>query len=119
MLAFGIKKFNPARFGPQIVAAANSSAPANRAEAMNCYKAIFQWVGEEAVQPFIDPLKEAQKVQLKKDFEAIKAEKKEFKRKTRTEQELARQAAVDDAVNAAIEEEKKEEAIDVFDISAP
>ena len=41
MLAYGIKKFNPAKFGPQIVAAANSSAPANRTEAMNCYKAIF------------------------------------------------------------------------------
>lgn len=76
MLAYGIKKFNPARFGKEIVAAANSSAPANRTEAMNCYKAIFQWVGGEAVQPFIDPLKEAQKVTLKKDFEAIKAEKK-------------------------------------------
>ena len=53
---------------------------------------------------------------LKKDFEAIKAEKKDFKRKTRTEQEAARQAAVDDAI---MEEEKKEEVIDVYDISAP
>ena len=64
-------------------------------------------------------MKEAQKVALKKDFEAIKAENKQFKRKTRTEQEAARQAAVDDAVNAAMEEEKKEEVIDVYDISAP
>jgi len=41
MLAFGIKRFSPAKFGPQIEAAANSSAPASRTEAMNCYKAIF------------------------------------------------------------------------------
>ena len=52
---------------------------------MNCYKAMFQYLGEEAVQPLIEKLKDAQKVQLKKDFEAITAEKKEFKRKTRTE----------------------------------
>jgi len=57
---------------------------------MNCYKAIFQWLGEAGVGPFIDKLKDAQKAQLKKDFEEIKAEKKEFKRKTRTEQEFAR-----------------------------
>ena len=90
MTAYGIKKFNPARFGPQIVTAANSSAPANRNEAMNCYKAIFQWVGQAGVEPFIELLKEAQKVTLKKDFEALTAEKKVFKRKTRTEQEAAR-----------------------------
>ena len=41
MLAYGIKKFSPARFDDQIKAAANSSAPATRNEAMNCYKAIF------------------------------------------------------------------------------
>ena len=52
---------------------------------------------------------------LKKDFEAIDAEKKQFKRKTRSEQEAAKNAAVD----ALIAEETKEEAIDVFDISAP
>jgi hypothetical protein len=62
MLAFGIRRFSPARFTPQIRAAADSSAPANRTEAMNCYKAIYQWVGEAGVQPFIEPLKEAQKV---------------------------------------------------------
>lgn len=59
MTAYGIKKFSPARFTPQIVAAANSSDPKSRAEAMNCYKAIFLWIGEAGVQPFIDPLKEA------------------------------------------------------------
>lgn len=58
-------------------------------------------------------------MQLTKDFEALKAEKKEFKRKTRSEQEAAKAAAIDDAINAAAEEEKKEEVIDVFDISAP
>ena len=115
MLAYGIRRFSPARFGKEVLAAANSSAPASRNEAMNCYKAIFQWVGAAGVEPFIEPLKEAQKVQLKKDFEAITAEKKVFKRKTRTEQAAAR----DDAVNALIEEEKKEEVIDVYDISAP
>ena len=62
MKAFGIKKFSPARFGKQITAAANSSAPASRTEAMNCYKAIFLWVGEEGVTPLIEPLKDAQKV---------------------------------------------------------
>ena len=76
MLAYGIKRFSPAKFGKQIEAGANSSAPASRTEAMNCYKAIFQWVGEAGVGPFIEKLKEAQKTQLKKDFEAITAEKK-------------------------------------------
>ncbi len=87
MKAFGLKKFNPARFGPQILAGANSSAPATRNEAMNCYKAIYLWMGAAAIDTFIEPLKEAQKVQLKKDFEALAAEneKKEYRRKTRTE----------------------------------
>ena len=48
----------------------------------------------------------------------MQAEKKEFKRKTRTEQEAAKQAAIDGAV-AAAEEESKEAAIDVFDLAAP
>ena len=117
MLAFGIRRFSPARFGKEILAAANSSKPDVRNEAMNCYKAIFQWIGdgETGVDPFIEPLKEAQKVQLRKDFEAIKAEKKEFKRKTRTEAEAAKQAGID----ALIEEEKKDEPIDIYDMQAP
>jgi len=41
MLAFGIKRFSPARFLKQIEANANSSAPAARETAMNCYKAMF------------------------------------------------------------------------------
>ena len=90
MLAFGIKRFSPARFLKQIEANANSSAPAARETAMNCYKAMFQYLGDAGVAPFIEKMKEAQKVTLKKDFEAITAEKKEFKRKTRTEQEAAR-----------------------------
>ena len=49
MLAYGPKRFKPAVFGPGIEAVANSSAPANRAAAMECYKALFQWVGEDAV----------------------------------------------------------------------
>jgi hypothetical protein len=49
MLAYGPKRFKPAVFGPSIEAVANSSAPANRAAAMECYKALFQWVGEDAV----------------------------------------------------------------------
>ena len=49
MLAYGPKRFKPAVFGPAIEAVANSSAPANRAAAMECYKALFQWVGEDAV----------------------------------------------------------------------
>jgi hypothetical protein len=85
MTAYGIKRFSPAKFLKQIEAAVNASAPALRAEGMNCYKAMFQYLGEAGVEPFIEKMKEAQKVQLKKDFEAIKAEKKEFKRKTRTE----------------------------------
>jgi len=57
-------------------------------------------------------------VQLGKDFAELK-DKKDFKRKTRSEQEAAKAAAIDDAINAACEEESKEEVIDVFDISAP
>lgn len=58
-------------------------------------------------------------MQLKKDFEALKVEKKEFKRKTRSEQEAIKQAAINGAVAAAEEEESKDAVIDVFDISAP
>ena len=61
MMAFGIKRFSPARFGKQIEAAANSSAPAVRAEAMKCYLAMFQYLGEEACAPLIEKLKDAQK----------------------------------------------------------
>ena len=49
MLAYGPKRFKPAIFAPAIEAVANSSAPANRTAAMDCYKALFQWVGEDAV----------------------------------------------------------------------
>ena len=87
---------------------------------MNCYKAIYLWMGAAAAEALIEPLKEAQKVQLKKDFEALapENEKKEYRRKTRTEQEQAKEAALDEAINAAAEEEK-EEAVDVYDLSAP
>ena len=50
---------------------------------------------------------------MKKDFEALKAEPKDFKRKTRSEQEAARNQAVD----ALIEEEEVK--VDVYDLSAP
>lgn len=89
MLAFGIRRFSPARFGKEILAAANSSKPEMRKDAMSCYTAIFLWAGAEGVEPFVEPLKEAQKVQLRKDFDTIKAENKPFKRKTRTEQAAA------------------------------
>ena len=114
MLAFGIRRFSPARFGKEILAAANSSKPDVRTEAMNCYKAIFQWLGdgETGVDPFIEPLKDAQKVQLRKDFETIKAEKKEFKRKTRSE-------AAKSAAGGDVEETKEEEKIDIYDMTAP
>lgn len=49
----------------------------------------------------------------------MKVEKKEFKRKTRSEQEAIKQAAINGAVAAAEEEESKDAVIDVFDISAP
>ena len=111
MMGFGIKRFSPAKFGKQIDAAVNASAPALRAEGLNCYKAMLLYLGEAVVDPMLEKMKEAQKVQLKKDFEAMKAENKEFKRRTRTEQ-----AAV---ASGAVEESKEEEKVDVFDLSAP
>ena len=59
MTAFGIKRFNPAKFGPQIKAAVDASAPALRTEGLNCYKAIFLYAGEAGVEPFIEKMKEA------------------------------------------------------------
>ena len=57
MLAYGPKRFKPAKFGKVMEATASSSAPATRAESMNCYKALFQWIGEDAVASFTEPLK--------------------------------------------------------------
>lgn len=54
---FGIKRFKPARFASHIENAANSSNPAVRNEAMNCYKSLYLWVGD-AVETFIDKLKQ-------------------------------------------------------------
>ena len=114
MLAYGSKRFSPARFMPTIEYSANSMTPVARAEAMkSCYKAIYKCLGEAAVSPYIVNLKEAQKVQLEKDFEQIKAENKNFKRKTRIEQMRAKQLAKDIAIAATEEEEKKDEAIEV------
>ena len=61
MLAFGLNKFPPKKYLKQITTAANSSSPAVRAEAMNCYKACYRWVGEEGIEPVIEGLKQAQK----------------------------------------------------------
>ena len=57
MQAYGPKRFKPAKFSKAIESMANSSTPAMRTEAMNCYKALFQWVGEAGVGAFIEPLK--------------------------------------------------------------
>ena len=51
---------------------------------------------------------------MTKDFEEIKAAKKEFKRKTRSEKEKAKEAALDEAIAA----EEAEEVPDVFDMAA-
>ena len=41
MQAYGMKKFSPVKYNEYVVKAANESSPVVRAEAMNCYKAIF------------------------------------------------------------------------------
>jgi hypothetical protein len=56
LTAYGIKKFPPSRYQPYIEAMANHSSPASRTEAMNCYKAIYLWVGD-AVDAFMGNLK--------------------------------------------------------------
>jgi len=58
MQAFGIKKFAPSRFNTIIENAANNTAPAMRTEAINCYKAMYLWLGE-AVETLMNNLKPA------------------------------------------------------------
>ena len=84
LLAYGLNKFPATKYLKQIETAANSSSPVVRAEAMNCYKACFRWVGEEGIEPVIEGLKQVQKDSLKKEFDALKEDKSEFKRKTRS-----------------------------------
>ena len=59
MMGFGIKRFSPAKFGKQIDAAVNASAPALRAEGLNCYKAMLLYLGESVVDPMLEKMKEA------------------------------------------------------------
>jgi hypothetical protein len=46
MSGFGLKRFSPKIFMKAIEATAGSSNPGARAEAMNCYKSLFMWMGD-------------------------------------------------------------------------
>ena len=71
---------------------AESSNPGARAEAMNCYKSIFLWMGD-ATDSLMGALKDQQKDQLKKEFEELKKlPKGQNKKLTRTEKEAAKDA---------------------------
>jgi hypothetical protein len=63
---------------------ANHSNPAARTEAMNCYKALYLWLGD-AVNAFMEKLKAAQVEAVKKEFAEHKEKNKTHKRLTRTE----------------------------------
>jgi len=84
--AYGVKKIPIQKFAPVILSAANSSNPAARTEAMNCYKSLYLWL-KEATDTFTDTLKQQQKDQLKKDYEELKGKPNEKKRLTRSEKE--------------------------------
>lgn len=60
MAGFGIKRFSPKIFMPAIEATAGSNNPGARAEAMNCYKSLFYWMGD-AVESMMGALKDLQK----------------------------------------------------------
>lgn len=91
---------------------ANHSNPAARTEAMNCYKALYLWLGD-AVNAFMDKLKAAQVEAVKKEFAEYKENNKNHKRLTRSEKAKQKEAELD----AIIAEETKEEVVDVFDIA--
>lgn len=73
---------------------ANHSSPASRTEAMNCYKAMYLWVGD-AVDAFMGNLKPVQKEAVQKEFPEHKEKNKNFKRMTRSEKAKAKEAALD------------------------
>ena len=55
--AFGVKKIPVPKFAPVILNAANSSNPAARTEAMNCYKSLYLYLGD-GVDTFTEKLKQ-------------------------------------------------------------
>lgn len=112
MQAFGVKKFAPSRFNTIIEGAANNTTPAMRNEAINCYKAMYLWLGE-AVETLMHDLKPAQKEAAVKEFADHKEKNKNHKRMTRSEK--AKQK--DKEVDALIAEESKNEVIDVYEIA--
>jgi hypothetical protein len=110
MAGYGLKRFKPAAFAKCIEAAAGSSNAGARTEAMNCYKAMYQWLGD-ATESFLKGLKPIQQEELKKEFEEIKKLPKN-KKLTRSEKEAAKDAEL----NAVIAAEENKD-IDVFEVS--
>jgi hypothetical protein len=86
-------------FLPHFEKGAASTVPAIKAEAIKCFTALFRWLGK-ATEGFIDKLKDLQKKELLKEWEAIGTKPNEFKRLTRTEKEAQKEAAIDEAIAA-------------------
>lgn len=107
--AFGIKKIPPSKFSNVIESAANNTTAPMRVEAVNCYKAMYLWIGD-AVETLMANLKAAQKDAAVKEFAEHKEKTLNFKRLTRTEK--AKQK------DGIVVEESKNEVVDVFDLAA-
>ena len=76
--AFGIKKIPPSKFSNVIESAANNTTAPMRVEAVNCYKAMYLWIGD-AVETLMANLKAAQKDAAVKEFAEHKEKTLNFK----------------------------------------
>lgn len=92
---------------------ANHPNPAARSEAMNCYKAIYLWLGDK-IEVFIESLKPQVKTQLKEDFPKHKEKHPDFKRQLRSERGTV--SATAEVASLKEEEVKQEDGVDMYDI---
>ena len=112
--AFGPKKLKVQEYEEVVLKAAQSTNPAVKNAAYEFYKSWYYWQGEGILMRVEEKLKKAQVDDLKKLFEKVKEEidaagGKKIAVPTRTEAKRAAEDAKNAAIDAAMEEEKKEE----------
>jgi len=102
---YGVKKVKIQQYAEQMLKNAQNTNPGCKTASYEYYKGVYKWIGE-ALLPQLETLKKAQLDDLKKLFEEVKAKGNKDKRLTRSDRAKAQEEAID----AAMEEESKQEA---------
>ena len=111
---WGLKKFKFPEYADVILNNASNTNPQAKNAAYECYKAIYKWMGEPLLAQIEDKLKKAQIDDLKKMFKEVTdkiAENggKKDMLQTRSEKAKAEEDAKNQAIDAAMADEKEEE----------